>query len=307
MWERLSARLGIGLGMANGAIYFVLICVVIYVVGYFTLQIGTSDKDSWQIKAANVLARDLESTGLDKAVAPFVPLPEKFMNGVDVVADIHRNPLLQRRLSTYPPFLPLAERPEFQQIAQDRDFQKFWLESKPSFSEFVNHDRVRPLARNADFYQEIKGLVGADLDDLRTYLRTGESPKYSSESILGRWDFSLSDSMGRFIRANPTISRPDRAKLRGMLNLLNDGVLTAALNGKASLKVGSANKIALTGTWKNLGGFEYTLELKGADMRIRGNGMVQGDKFLMQWPLPATIANTLPPVLRNPLPLVFEK
>ncbi len=34
-----------------------------------------------------------------------------------------------------------------------------------------------------------------NLDDLVVYLKTGKSPKYDGEAILGRWDFNVSTSV----------------------------------------------------------------------------------------------------------------
>ena len=70
LWSRLNERLGICLGMANAAAYLVLLGIVFYVLGYCTIQVATSDKDSWMIKAVNTVNQDMKATGFDKMVAP---------------------------------------------------------------------------------------------------------------------------------------------------------------------------------------------------------------------------------------------
>ena len=45
LWERLSRRLGLCLGLVNGALYIILISFVIYAFSYWTVQMATDDKD----------------------------------------------------------------------------------------------------------------------------------------------------------------------------------------------------------------------------------------------------------------------
>src|ERR1019366_4169528 len=61
---RLNSRLGICLGLLNGAVYFVLLCFVIFNLAYFTTQASAaSEKQSGLIRLVNQLGRDLQSTG----------------------------------------------------------------------------------------------------------------------------------------------------------------------------------------------------------------------------------------------------
>ena len=47
-------------------------------------------------------------------------------DGADIVTDIFNNPLIQSRLSKYPLFLPLTDKPQYQGVAKDTAFQEFW-------------------------------------------------------------------------------------------------------------------------------------------------------------------------------------
>src|SRR5207247_2443385 len=76
LWERVNARLGICLGLANATVYLFLLAVVAYVLGYFTIQVSGSEMDSVWVKMVNAVAGDLKKTGVDKAAAPFIPAPE---------------------------------------------------------------------------------------------------------------------------------------------------------------------------------------------------------------------------------------
>jgi len=45
LWERLNRRVGLCLGLLNGALYLILISWVIYAFSYWTVQMATSDTD----------------------------------------------------------------------------------------------------------------------------------------------------------------------------------------------------------------------------------------------------------------------
>ncbi len=47
-WERLNARLGIGVGLAGGAIYALLVGLVIYIIGYPVVQVTGEDSPAVQ-------------------------------------------------------------------------------------------------------------------------------------------------------------------------------------------------------------------------------------------------------------------
>src|ERR1043165_967504 len=64
LWERMNARVGICMGVINGTIYLILICVVAYVMGYLTVQVGGSKKDAFAVSTANSVAADLQATGM---------------------------------------------------------------------------------------------------------------------------------------------------------------------------------------------------------------------------------------------------
>jgi len=256
LFERLNERLGICMGVPNATIYVLLICLVINVIGYFTIQIGTSEKDSWLLRTVNVLARQVEATGMNKAVAFLNPAPKAYYDGIDILGLIYRNPLLQKRLSTYPPFLPFSERSSFQNIAKDVKFQEFW-QRQPPIAEFVADEHIQPMIRDLELYQELTGLVGKQLPDLETYLMTGTSPKYESETILGRWRFDSRASLARTRRLKPMGSAEIRYIRKLMAATMSDAMLTAYVDGSVVLKAPTGK---LNGTWKSTATGKYRIK-----------------------------------------------
>src|SRR5688572_30621219 len=113
LFERLNSRLGIAVGATNGVVYFFIFAVSAYVLGYFATQVKGSPSDTIATKIAATLGESAEASGMHRAVSPFLPVGENYYDAADVVGAVYHNPLLQKRLASYPVFVTLAERPEF--------------------------------------------------------------------------------------------------------------------------------------------------------------------------------------------------
>ena len=111
LWERLSRRLGLCLGLVNGALYLILISFVIYTFGYWTVQMASDDKDPRLVRILNRLAQDEQNAGFVKVARAVSPMPEIWYDAADLAGLIYNNPLSEARLARYPAFLGLAERP----------------------------------------------------------------------------------------------------------------------------------------------------------------------------------------------------
>src|SRR5579872_801093 len=105
LWERLNRRLGLCLGLLNGAAYFVLLTFVIYVPSYLTFQLASSENDPKWFRLLNTMGRDLQSTGFAKVARSIDSIPKEDFQMADLGALIYRNPLLEARLGNYPGFL----------------------------------------------------------------------------------------------------------------------------------------------------------------------------------------------------------
>ena len=282
LFERLNQRLGICLGLVNATVYVFILAVVLYVFGYFTVQVATSsEKDSAGLRAVNHLCQQLEQTGMSKAIAPWVPASERYYDGADILGDVYHTPLLQSRLATYPPFLGLAEKPEFKKLGDDIKFQQFWLEGH-SFGELLENEKIQPLVGSSDIYTNVLDLVKGDLKDLKTYLETGVSPKYDSEKILGRWSFDFKESFAQVRRSKANITLEDLRRARLILGRMKDSVLTAMVDNRAVLKMPSMNTEAQSaqGTWKENGG-KYAFSLGDKEKKMEIQAAVEGNKLLL--------------------------
>jgi hypothetical protein len=215
-WLRLNQRTGASMGLVAGVVYSLLIGVVVYVLGYLTVQVSAGDSDPAIVRYLNKARQDLHSSGLETAVAPFAPAPEVYYSAADVMGLLYHNPLLHTRLAAYPDFLALAERPELQDIANDSDYQNM-LATQASVSDIIKDPKTQGLIQNESLLAELKQI---DLKDLYLYLQTGESDVYGDRPILGRWEVDPFASMLQEKRRRVTLTVPDMLKLREQMKLL---------------------------------------------------------------------------------------
>jgi hypothetical protein len=218
LWERLNRRCGACLGTINAPIYLVLISFVAYVISYPTTQMIASDSGSKTVHLVNRLGKDVVATGMVKAVRAIDPVPQNYYEVSDIVGMVYHNPLTEGRLARYPTFLALAERPEFQDIANDTSFMEM-MERQAPVSEILQNDKTKHILNNPGLLKDIWGLIGPDLGDLRNYLQTGESAKYASQKILGRWDFNLGASVVLLKQSKPNISSTELRRLKYYLQV----------------------------------------------------------------------------------------
>ncbi len=305
LYDRMNSRVGIAVGVMNAFLYVIIVGVVVYMMGYFTLQVRTSDKDSFVVRTMARLAEDLRETKLDLAVAAFIPKADLYFDGCDVVATIFQNHLLQNRLSTYPPFLTLNEKPDFKQMATRTEFQDFWIKG-PSIQEFRSHELVKPVVESGEMYENLLAIQGGDLKDLKTYLETGKSLKYDDELILGRWDFDGGASFALARKNKPNMTLQQQRQLRAVLGAgFKDAMLTATVDKKVFLKAPEISKLQVvlpqakpsyTGEWEPGQSAGYVITLSPDSSPIKVEVLVIGRRMTLS--LPASLLG---------LKLVFDK
>jgi len=289
LWERLSRRVGLCLGLANGALYLILLSVVLYPLSYWTFQMARSEQDARVAKILNRLGQDLQSTGFAKVARALDPMPQVWYDSADLAGLIYNNPLSQARLARYPAFLGLAERPEFQDLASDTQFTELLLGRKPIMT-VLNHPQAQAILRNPQLMQLIWATVVPDLNDLPIFLDTRKSPKYDPERILGRWTFNVNVALALFRKAKPNISSKEMQNWkRWMMAAFAKTTFVAMTDHQAILKnvpqlrlpapgAAAAGPQTLKGEWKNLNG-KYQLSLSGGPRDERLTAAVEGERL----------------------------
>ncbi len=272
LWERLSQRVGLCLGLVNGALYLILLSWVLFVFSYWTVQLATDDKDPKAMRTLNWLGEDMQRAGFAKVARAIDPMPQVWYDAADFAGLIFNNPLAEARLSRYPAFLGLAELPEFQALGSDDKFSEL-RQSRGAIMEVLDHPTAKAILENPDLLKTIWATVAPELKDLPPYLATGRSPKYDAEKILGRWIFNPNVAMSLLRRAKPNISSTDMQKWkRWMVSAFAKTSFVAMTDHQAILKnvpqigLGAAPTAGgpqtLKGQWRNADG-KYQLALSG--------------------------------------------
>jgi Colicin V production protein len=215
IWKRINSRLGLCVGLPNGAAYFLLVCFAIYNFSYWTIQVAPSNDESIVIRLVNKMGQDLDATGMADTARSLISMPEMYYKLADLAGLLRQNPQLKGRLEDYPAFLSLAENDDLKSLGQNSDFQDAWKNRAP-VTQLMNNPQAKKILNNKDLTATILSIVRTNLDDLNTYLKTGESPKYDSEKILGRWNFNPDVSVGMLLLVHPNISA---AEIKGLRSL----------------------------------------------------------------------------------------
>lgn len=266
LWERLNRRLGLCLGLLNGAFYCILIAAVVYPFSYWAFQFATPDKDPKSLVILNRVGQDMQSTGFAKVARALDPMPQVWYDSADLAGLIYNNPLSEARLAHYPAFLGLADRPEFQGIGGDTQFTEMRQKHMP-IAEVVNYPSVQGILNNADLMNTIWTTVVPNMKDLTAYLASGKSAKYDPETILGRWNFDVGVGLAMDLRTRPNISSRDMQKLKEwFMAAYSKTKFVARTDNKAIFKnlpvvrspaaggAGSAGPQDYQGQWKNVDG-----------------------------------------------------
>ncbi len=283
LWERLNSRLGLCIGLLNGTAYLLLVSFVIYNLSYWTVQIAPSPGESVMIRTVNQMGRDLEATGLIDAARAVVPLPDMYYKLADLAGLLRQNPRLSGRLADYPALLSLEERDDFQQLMHDDNLVKAWKDKAP-LGQILGDAQVKTAIRNKGLVNTIWEILQSEMDDLVVYLKTGKSPKYDSEKLLGRWDFNVNVAVGTLLVNRPNIPAAEIKALRSLWsNAYAQTVFVAAADHQAFLEnmprfmvqngaAAVAEKATLQGQWKS-NGTNYDLSLNGKSMTARTDGL----------------------------------
>jgi hypothetical protein len=290
LWERLNRRLGLCLALANGALYLILLSSVIYPLSYWTVQMATEDKDPRTMRILNRLGHDLQSSGFAKVAWAIDRMPQVWYDSADLAGVIYNNPLSEARLARYPALLGLAERPEFQDMANDAQFTELLLRHEPIMT-VLDHPKAQSVIQNPDMVELIWSTVVPDIKDLSNYLVTNKSEKYGSQKILGRWNFDLNVTMSLFRRAKPSISRKEMLQWKSwMVSAFSKTSLVAMTDHKALLKNAPQLKLPTPGTtvssglltfkgeWKDLDN-KYQLALSSGGKEELLTATIEGDRM----------------------------
>jgi hypothetical protein len=216
IWTRLNQRLGACVGVLNGTAYMVLITFVIFNFSYWTYQAAGSDNEPFTTRMINHLGKDAENTGLARTAPAVGNLPDNYYNLADLAGLICQNPRVSTRIARYPMFLSLLEREDIKQLAHDNEFTNAWASQAP-MAQILNEPAMQTFLNNNDLLNTVWGVVEPNMDDLTTYLKTGKSPKYDPQTLLGHWDFDVRVTSAYVSLSQPKITSKEMADARAWM------------------------------------------------------------------------------------------
>lgn len=289
LWNRLNHRLGLCLGVVNGVAYTALLSFVIYLVGYWTVQLESPEGMNMPARLVTRAAKDLQSSGFVKTARALGAVPSSYYDAADIAGLVYQNSSLDARLGRYPAFLMLSEKPEFQSLRSDQSFSSMRA-SKDSFQQLLAYEPVQAIVSNPDLLREIWSVAEPDLTDLEAYLKTAQSGKYADEPILGRWNFDARGSAAAMRKVNPNMTTLEMARTRRRMGEVYGGTqVVVGTGGQVVIKkwpdfssVSAASPLPTTiggnGSYDGGAGF-YKMEVSIGSNQLKGTAAVDGDRM----------------------------
>jgi uncharacterized membrane protein required for colicin V production len=216
LWSRLNARLGICLGLLNGAAYFVLISFFIFNAAYLTTQTTAgAATPPLTARLVNRLGNDLQATGFSQTASAVGTVTPLYYKLADLSGLLMQNPQLGARLADYPGLTSLWHRDDMQSLVTDPVLTNA-LASGTSPGEILSEPSVVSLLANKELTKTVIGAITNQLDDLSTYLQTGKSAKFDGEKILGNWEFNASVTLAWLRQDQPKMQANEMRAVRAL-------------------------------------------------------------------------------------------
>ncbi len=264
LWDRVNERLGICVSMINALIYFLIICVAGYTLGYPAYQLSSGDQDSGMFKMLVKFYEDLDKTKMNKVAAALDPAPPKYYAWSDAIAILYHNPQLWERAGKYPPIMALCEKPEFQDILKDEGLVEKFKKREPIQAIF-SEAKIKAIITNSTLTAEIFKI---DLKDFTNYLHTGQTDKFP-EMILGNWLFNLKNTLYQIRKSTPKMTRVQALFIeRSYSTNIQDARITALVDKQIILRITDKrnNMQVFKGTWEKTGPGSYTASWGGGNI-----------------------------------------
>lgn len=189
LWQRLNTRLGICVGLLNGAVYFLLFTFLIYNLSYLTAQAASESKQPFILtRLVSQLGRDLQASGLSRSAAALGSMPAAYYQMSDLAGTLIQNPQAAPRVAHYPGFTSLWQRPDMQGLVMDGSVTGF-LTSDSTLGDLLSEQNVADFLKNKPTREYVSGVVETNLADFSNYLQTGTSAKYP-DKVVGCWHFN---------------------------------------------------------------------------------------------------------------------
>ena len=258
-FTRMDTNVGLACGMMAGVVHLLIIMVPIYVLGYVTLQFDSPNGNPFYVNFISKARADMDGSGWDRIAASMAPETDDLNQFADTAGLIYNNKSVQDFLGEYPLFYAMAENDTIMPIftgegadQQDNPMNAYSDEDEEpavpyhtlvreqgNIKAIIDHPQTMELLNNPDFMDRVNEL---DYADLKTFIDTGESPKYAEEPIVGKWRIDTARTARETARrhAQARLSSIALQNMKIVLNNTATGItLIVSPEGSAFLK--SAN------------------------------------------------------------------
>ncbi|HEX9047216.1 MAG TPA: CvpA family protein [Verrucomicrobiae bacterium] len=213
LWLRLNSRLGICVGVMNGAAYFVLLSFFIFNLTYWTTQLtANATEQPMAVRLVNSLGDGLQGTGFSKTAAAVGTVNPTYYRLGDLAGLLMQNPQLGPRFAQYPGLASLWQRDDMQSLVNDPLVTNA-LASGTSVGEFAKIPSVQEFIKNKELSKQVTSIVTSNLADINDYLRNGKS-KYDAEKAIGNWNFNAGVTLAWLRQDQPRMGKNEMAAIR---------------------------------------------------------------------------------------------
>lgn len=261
-FDRFNRHVGAFTGVVMATVFFFTLSSAAYVFGYLAVQIthfegGSSGSLAALGKVTRVatpkkgkglvrlvflllgnsdpakLRLDLASTKMDRAAGALAPKVGRFYDIADTLGLLYHNRELKERMLRYPPLIPMAHRDDIVELMADEEYVNFAM-GGGEFMELIDHPRTQQIYTNGELLETLSKL---DLKDFQTYLRTGKSPKYSENELLGEWMLDKEALITYLRKTLPDIKPRQLISLKHALSVMPRTTLSASPDNRVFFKV----------------------------------------------------------------------
>lgn len=277
MWLRLNTRLGVLVGLLVGAVYFLLVSFAAFNLAYLTRQVAPGPDQSLAVRTLNDLGQELQDSGMARASAAVGSLPPNYYTFADLLGFLAQNPATAGRFANYPGITSLWQRDDMQPLVTDGTVTNA-LAAGATFQTVLNEGPVQDFLKNKDLCAVVQTTLETNMDDLMSYLKTGQSAKYA-DKVIGTWDFNIGVTLAWWRLGQPRVGGAEMMAIRNLWGKAygNTSILATGdhqLFIKSLPRFNEQNKQAPTvdeqdwkGDWSVDDGTNYTLHvaLNGED------------------------------------------
>lgn len=275
-WNKVMQKAGVVMGLVTGLAVLIATSHLVSTFGYpAKLFPGSSQPKGFS--SLTETQDGFDKVGLSQISGGLNKTPDEFYDLVETVATIYNNPspAIKKRLTAYPPFLnKLKDDSFYKSIASDSSLKDVFSK-KGDFTKIYSNQNVQNALKDMPIYQELEEI---DLNDMKEFLKTGKSKKYSKNKVVGRWKLDSGQTTRECLSEMGTVSKSILPVVRKAFKDV-DIVMTATLDGKFTSSITIPQTQIARYLSEQASQQRDRVKRNASDVRIIQRGNPDGDSF----------------------------